>query len=97
MNHGETLPWKSTGHVIQVLFPADGDWVKVDDIHVGLKGKQEFFDSRDFLIDPAAPSYLVVQLSIAIQGVCLCSMARLIHVVGCILLCLTLSLLREAR
>ena len=47
---------------------ADGEWVKVDETHVGLKGSKSFFETRDFLIDPAAPSSLAVQLSIKIPG-----------------------------
>ena len=52
----------------QLHFYVDGDWVKVDDIYVGLKGSGKFFETKDFLIDPATPSNLVVQLNIKISG-----------------------------
>ncbi len=47
---------------------ADGEWVKVDETHAGLKGSRNFFETRDFLVDPAAPSNLVVELCIKIPG-----------------------------
>ena len=42
--------------------------MKVDETYVGLKGSNSFFETRDFLIDPAAPSNLAVQLGIKISG-----------------------------
>ena len=47
---------------------ADGEWVKVDDIFVGEKGKNKFFETSDFLIDSALPMNLIVQLCIRIAG-----------------------------
>ena len=51
-----------------VILLADGEWVKVDEIYAGLKGSRSFFETRDFLVDPAAPSNIVVQLGIKISG-----------------------------
>ena len=44
----------------------------MDNIYVGLKEKKEFFDTKDFLIDSAAPTNLIVRLGIVITGVRLC-------------------------
>ena len=46
----------------------DGEWEKVAETYVGLKGSKSFFETKDFLIDPAAPSSLTVQLNIKISG-----------------------------
>ena len=46
----------------------DGEWEKVDETLVGLKGSKSFFETKDFLIDPAVPSSLVAQLNIKIPG-----------------------------
>ena len=50
-----------------MLFHADKEWVKVDEIYIGPKGK-DFYDTRDFLIDPAAPSNLIVRICVPVQG-----------------------------
>ena len=51
-----------------IYITIDGEWVKVDEIYVGLKEKREFFDTKDFLIDSATPSNLIVRFCIAIAG-----------------------------
>ena len=63
---GGWIMWLS--HDCHVITIADGEWVKVDEIHVGLKGSRNFFETNDFLVDPAAPTNLVVQLGIKISG-----------------------------
>ena len=52
-------------HVITIV---DDEWVKVGEIYVGVKGNRNFFETKDFLVDPAAPTNLVVKLSIKISG-----------------------------
>ena len=55
-------------HDYHVMSVTDGEWVKLDEIFVGLKGKKDFFETRDFLVDPAAPSSLAVQFVLKIDG-----------------------------
>ena len=55
-------------HDYHVIAITDGEWVKVDEIFVGLKGNKDFFETRDFLVDPAAPSSLVVRFVLKIEG-----------------------------
>ena len=54
-------------HDYHVIAVTDGEWVKVDDIYVGLKGR-DFFKTRDFLVDPAVPSSLAVRFVLNIDG-----------------------------
>ena len=54
--------------------------MKVDEIFVGLKGNNKFFETRDFLIDSAAPSNLVVQLGIRLSGKQDITFGRLLNV-----------------
>ena len=51
-----------------LLFLVDGEWVKCDNVHVGLREKRDFMESKHFLVDAAAPMSLVIRLVIVIQG-----------------------------
>ena len=51
---------------------ADGKWTKCEDMWVGPKETDKFFETKDFLVDSAAPMSLVVRVAIGIDGKCTC-------------------------
>ena len=42
--------------------------MKCDNVHVGLREKKDFMESKHFLVDAAALVSLVIRLVIVIQG-----------------------------
>lgn len=47
---------------------AEGEWIACDDVYVGEKGAKDFMETKDFLIDGAAPMTIVTRLAIKIKG-----------------------------
>lgn len=56
---------------VSMILRAGGEWVKCEEVFVGLKGAR-FYETRDFLLDGAVPTTYTMKLGIKIEGTYVC-------------------------